>query len=907
MFCRGRIAWADQGQEMAEVWDGYTVFQVKQKTSIDSIPGKNAQWLWTQIRSELEQWADPDSGREPVPNYLVFVSNVPLTPTPDTGGLALVDAQIENFIESFDDASKDISPSTRRQREARRARLSRIRDWRIWDRIQIEAYLNVYAAVRRAFTALLTAQDVFSRITEFTDTLPVDELEPALRKHARAALVGERSIYFDEAGAGDSTGTPIEQIAIDLPITPASDGSRRTALGYILERAERILRPSLSLHEGPRHLVLAGAPGNGKTTLSKFVIQAYRAAFVFGDNALGTEHSAAVKATAEALVDLKHGGLPRHRRWPMRIDLAEYAKEDGLGQDSTLLRWIAHKISRRSNAGSVAPAALDAWMRQWPCILVLDGLDEVTEPSVRRRLIRQITEFVAEADADNWDLLVILTTRPMGYVENIAPLLFERIDLSRLQKTQAVSYGIKATRVRLRGDQDKVDRIESELRKAAEMEVFRNLIQTPLQVLIITIILEGAGRLTPDRYSLFWTYYDTVFKRERSKPLWSARLLQEHAPHILTLHQRVGFDLQVLSESAEGATATISLSRLRETAWLVLQEAGFRPSTADSGLLDQIVTAATHRLVLLAPREDHEEGFGFDVRSLQELMAARYIVTGTNERVAERLQTAAASPHWRNVWLFAAGSCFAEPQPHEHAALVELVKQVDKNASQRLGLVCPVGPALALELVDDGMARAHPRFYDELLVHGLGILSLPSPSDPLSIARALVRAADVADRNRTAIADALRNALAGSPVSQETAEEIRASVGTAGREAGATLHAMGLGDVRAIAVAGLKRASASPENHWDRYRDTLLLAGTSGKTAEVLATADSVLRHIHRHGNPGTGSVTSILAAIRDSEASEILEIALEEIAQYEPRLIRQLRDGLLTEIYRAPIGELIR
>ena len=65
----------------------------------------------------------------------------------------------------------------------------------------------------------------------------------------------------------------------------------------------------------------------------------------------------------------------------MRIDLGLYAQEGGLAEESTLLRWIAHKISQRSNLGDVKPSALQTWMHQWPWLLVLDGLDEVTDPT----------------------------------------------------------------------------------------------------------------------------------------------------------------------------------------------------------------------------------------------------------------------------------------------------------------------------------------------------------------------------------------------------------------------------------------------------------------------------------------------------------------------------------------------
>ena len=132
----------------------------------------------------------------------------------------------------------------------------------------------------------------------------------------------------------------------------------------------------------------------------------------------------------------------------------------------------------RANVRQVTPRALNSWMQQWPWFLVLDGLDEVTEPMVRKRLIRHITEFVSDAEADDCDLLVVVTTRPTGYMENIAPSLFERVDLSLLEVAQAVQYGALVTRVRLGTDLDKIERIETQLRRAAETESLRRLMKT---------------------------------------------------------------------------------------------------------------------------------------------------------------------------------------------------------------------------------------------------------------------------------------------------------------------------------------------------------------------------------------------------------------------------------------------
>lgn len=901
MICKGKLTWQGTDDEPAEIWDGYTVFQAKHKLRLSSRQTDNASWLWDEVRDELNVWADPESGRDPVPDYLVIVTNVPLTPVPSAGGFDWMNARIKQYIDSYSDASRDVGDGTERKSKYRR--LKRIREWRFWDGNQIDVLLTRHAGVRRAFAAFLTAADVFAHLSEFTDSLPVDELETGLRHHARTTLTGDRAIYFDEAGSSETKGTPVDRVAIDLPITPGPNSERRTVFRYILDRGELVLRPRLAPYvQRRRHIVVAGGPGNGKTTMSKFLIQVYRAALLVGADNLGVEHQNAIEATTTRLHDLGRDGLPKFRRWPMRIDLAEYAEEQGLKEDSTLLRWIAHKVTQRLNAGRVTASALDSWMKQWPWFLVLDGLDEVTEPRTRQRLIAQINEFVDDADGDNCDILVVVTTRPTGYREDIAPTYFERIDLSSLAINEAVAYGIHSAQVRLNGDDEKVDRISKQLRKAAENDSLRHLMQTPLQVLIMTIIVESAGRLAPDRYSLFWGYYDTVFKRERSKPTTHARLLQEHSQTILTLHQRVGFELQVSSES-DTSTALMAPAELRQVARKILVDEGFQPAHRDSDLLDRIVTAATHRLVLLTPISRGHEGLGFDVRSLQELMAARFLTTGPIDEIIGRLRIAAANPHWRNTWIFAAGKLFADPQPHQHEAIVSLVEQIDRNAAQRLGRVCPIAPELALDLIDDGMTRAVPKFHDRLLTATYEIFRVPRLADPLAVARVLVRAAMINDQVRTSIADALRSALSDVPLVRESAIAVQDRITTAADETKASSTVRGLSNVRAAGIC--KTHTTTADEAWQQYREVMAELIDQSANQQVLEQADLAIRTVAQAGPIGV-DVSALVEALCNPDDAEILEMALEHLVDHEPELLELLRNFVLPMIHRSPVGQLL-
>lgn len=895
MVFNGILTWPREGDTPGQVWDGTTVFQVKHKERVSDRPETNASWLWGHVRGELEKWADPASKRGQVPNYLVIVTNVPLTPTPESGGLAVLNANIQKFINDLDDASRDVGSGS--ERKAKQASMSRLRDWLIWDGNQVDKMLLAYPDIRRAFPSFLTAADVLANLAQFTDKLPLDELKPGLTKHARASLVSDGMVFFDEAGSTTSPGARIEDVAIDLPVTLEANENQERVFKYVLERGERVLKPRLGLHPRKRHIVLAGGPGNGKTTVSKFLVHIYRAAFFEGSAEPGTQQAEIIAKTRQTLARLKCT-MPMNRRWPIRIDLPEYVAEGGLSEDSTMLRWISKKVSDRLDSGTVMPRALDSWMKQWPWFVVLDGLDEVTEPSVRKRLIEQVSTFVAEAETDQCDLFVVITTRPVGYVEDIAPEHFERIDLAELSPDDALAYGTLAAKLRLRDDTERIARVVKSLAAAAASEALQNLLKTPLQVLIMSIIVESSPRLDPDRFRLFWGYFETVLRRESNKTSPTAALIRDNAQHILALHQKVGFELQVRSELAEGSSATLSINELRNIGWQVLDRAGFSPSGADSEFLDKIVQAATHRLVLLSAKGS--DGLGFDVRSLQELMAASHITTGPFDEVAKNLSSIAASPHWRNTWLFAAGRIFAEPQPHQQKNLVELVRHIDQSAFGRLGDICPVGPTLALDIVDDGMVLQHPGHMDLLLTHGLRILDGPAPLDSLPYARALVRAASSGERAQKIIVDAIRNALNGLEMSRLTAEAIQGRTKGAVTDIRARKAADSLRGIRSSNQSGNTQNLPELAEAWSSFGETIdcFIPENGGPELDLARGA------IHRARNSQTqdGDAETVTKALEDPERAEILEAALQYVTTDVPT-VAWLRDKVIPIIHRAAVG----
>lgn len=915
MYTRSNIAWSFDTAfrprrsdeevlvpEPVEAWQGYTVFQVKRKERISDRPQENAAWLWSEVRSELEKWVEPAKGRSETPDHLIFITNVPLSPTPDTGGRATIEDSLRKYVGALADASRDVDDAATITRVKRLQRLRKIKHIAIWDRHNLDALLSVHNGVRLAYKGLMTVADVLSALGDWTQVLSAGEVEDALRRHARSALLADGKLYLSEAG-GDNASIQVQEVAIDLPVLrtpgeaiedePTRREQRESLLNVVLDHADRVLKPGVSAYKGPKHFVLTGDPGNGKSTMSRLLTQIFRSRFMKDSASLSSQHRTVLEATQQAVQTRFRRPPPSHPRWPVRIDLAEYAEERGHLLDDTLLRWITTKINASSDVGSITAKSMTRWQQEWPWFVVFDGLDEVTEPRVRATVIERIVSFVNEAEADGCDLFTLVTTRPVGYTERLDPGTFRTLSLAELTPKEAVAYGTSVTRVRLGEDAERLRIVLRKLHEVAESDSYTHLLKTPLQVLILTIILDGsAGGLPPDRFGLFWGYYTTIFNREKNKRTSLRPLLQEHGPQITKIHERVGFELQVRSESGDRSYAVLAQSELKSVIQKVLTEAGHKEDSLGGELQARIYQAATQRLVLLAPRVD---GFGFDVRPLQELNAARHLTHGDFDSIEPLLRDTMASPHWRNTWVFAAGRIFAE-QDHLISRMLDLLTTADAEASTRLGRIAPVGPRLALDLLKDGMARAWPAHEERLLTTGLNVLQEPHLPDLVEVTRLILRYADSGTRQRNSVADGFRDLLAGPAWTQEAMAKMQDLIPVLERQLRVRPSHQGLASVRKRPNA---RMAVSPPPDWDSFNEEVLTAPLSAAGEGLLAAAVQVVRD-HARGEREV-EWGKLAQALVDEDVATVLENALMHISPGAPELVASVRGIVLPDIHRRP------
>ena len=890
---RGRVDWSKTELHDEGAWDGYTVIQAKQSEHPSTEPAANLRWLRTQVDAELDAWMSDSSKRGAFPRYLIFVSNVRLSSVPSSG-IDAINAHIRARL---------AAPWNGDSKNTLRAR--GLQDWRVWHRDQLNALLTAHDGVRVAFKGLLTVGDLVSRLGTLSGLLDPDQFAPVLTAHATNTITTERWVSFREAGG--TTRESVENIFVDLRVEnpmleeQGNASVARSVLNEVFQRSDMVLKPSVVQGGFRRHIVLTGQAGSGKSTVTRFLTQAVRAEFVAEAELTATE-SEVVEGTRTALTRV--GVAPtRGRRWPIRVNLADFA--DAVGPDGAidLARWLSDRVSDRAGM-DIKPVTLIRWLTHWPCVIILDGLDEVTAPEVRPRVLDEITQFVERAERDDADLMVLVTTRPTGYSERLMPSHFQQLDLTYLDADEAVDYGRLVTDRRLSDDLDRRDQLVASFEKQAKQPTMLRLMKTPLQVLIMTIILERAGVLPADRFQLFSRYFDTIYERESAKNTNLAPLLAQQRSVIVDLHEAAGLTLQIQSESSGDARAVLPMTELRALLETRLADLGHEPGMQTDRIADRIMQATTERLVLLVPAED--DSVAFEIRSLQELMAARALVSAPDDRLRDRLVLAAPSPHWRNTWVFIAGAVFAQGADHRRELVIDVVETVDSGSAWP-GWLSPVGPELAAALLDDGLAVQTPKWQRRLADITLRAVTGAFPPDLHAVAAGLVAAVATDNGLRMYIRNALKLALAGVPRSAVAARLLLALTRLDAFVPEASLHAPeAVAPVlnRPLAIGPALRAKL-PE------MPDLAVARTA--LEPVFAEVDDINVAEYGSGEVGIATPTRVIPwdgefvrTINDPIAGELLELLIGALDPEQWRVPHGLSIVYRVAASRRPIGAML-
>lgn len=677
-------------------WNGYVVAQAKFHERRGT-PAQEAAWFLSELNDELSLWKSPKAGKYRTgdkPDYLLFVTNVTLSPA-ENGGQARVEQKLTEFAEEFG-----------------------LKGFAVWSYASLCRLIDGQADIRRTYLGYIAPGDILATLLAGLEEDNSDDLGALLMTHLAKDMVGSNAIRVGNVGPVGNVRVELDDVAIDLPSRLiGADPSEGGAVARIIAHCDLPATQLRSTLAGRLHFVVVGGPGQGKTTVTTMVAQAYRVAMLQSATDLSDVATQVRDATSAHFDDIGIP-VPRLRRFPFRINLATYAERLSASGNISLLRWIAEEVSARSDS-RVSPARLKSMLYQWPWLLVLDGLDEVAAVLVRDAIVRNITDFLQEVASGNWDTILVCTTRPMGYDGSLSPDAFRELRLEAMRYQESIDLATRLATKRVGSNESELREVLGRIQSALKATVTSRLMRSPLQVTIMTLLLEAHPRPPRDRASLFETYFQVIYTREAEKLGFLADLLDESRQHVFAIHDLVALRLQMDAESAKDSDSVMTVADFQDVVVSYLVDVGYAHAVA-SEMSEKYVRAAMERLVLLVPKGAN--GIGFEVRSLQEYLAARHLANGPDDVVLRRLRSAASSAYWRNTWLLAAGRSL-QTRPYLGRDLAALPAEIDNT--ETAGALGLPGVAIAVGMLEDNLASSVPTIRRELASHAVTAFNYP--------------------------------------------------------------------------------------------------------------------------------------------------------------------------------------
>jgi hypothetical protein len=755
----------------APTWSGFGVVQAKY-CEFPSGPAANYEWLQKALSKELRDWAKERSARARKPDFMLFATNVRLSPAPG-GGKDAIRQGLTELIETLQ---------------------LPVRDFRVWDFDDLSRLLDDASDIRRRYAAFVTSGDVLSQVLDIASAGD-RETSRALRSAAARSLMEDAHIGLTQAGAMDDTRVTIADVFVDLPfVTAGLDWDPGEYEGEVLEAgvawnqqtddsstvpgAASFIVESLNVSRSPgndpnrpKHTVLVGGPGQGKSTITQWLAQLYRVAFLSGSELEANGDIAPL--IAEVRSRASEIGMPslRSRRWPTRVVLTEFADFIAANEGTSLLHFIANQINT-GGAVHITTQDLIRWLERYPWVVFIDGLDEVPASSNRTEVVRAIKEFLVDASTAGGDVSIVATTRPQGYANEFHVDTYAHVQLAPLDVATALKCAHALLEVRFAGAHATVARVMSRLEKASEDDGTLRLFTSPLQVTILTILLEKLGKAPGDRWRLFSAYYEIILSREQEKSGGLSELLQRYESDIAAIHRIVGYELQQRSSETGETSSALTREEFEDITRKRFSAQGHDEEAVDA-LMSDFTQLLTDRLVFLT--YGTADKLGFELRSLQEFMAAEHVINFAEPDVPEELYKLSCSSHWRNVVLFAVGGIFAKKE-HLRAEVTLLCATLNRDREPDTGVL--VGSDLAADILADGSCASIPKYARDLAYTAAEMVSARAGHrlEKLSVLRDLYSEQIVRDHARSmAPADArtwLNRAVLLSLLEEERADSV---------------------------------------------------------------------------------------------------------------------------------------
>jgi hypothetical protein len=683
---------------------GFLVFQVKfirePKENINTL-----EWIQSVVELELPKIKRLIS--KGAKNY-VLITNAPGTSHLDAGTID----KIQTFLE------KEISiPVSCLWREDLNRRLDNA-----WD-------------LKWIYPELMTGNDLIRSVIESGLTEDKERRASTIRAFIRDQYTSELEVKFKQVELQNK----LFDLFIDVPLMPQQKEGLRKKWTSVLDSYWKILHSSdhsigliekedslfeldvgrdtnnqvgaaeFLLHPVTQNklnqIVLEGAPGQGKSTITQYVCQIHRTKILNSTNATN--------------IPEKFHSVPV--RLPIRVDLRDYAdwiskknpfsatEETSFSQKwhKSLESFLAALIENQSGNQAFSTTDLTSVSKVSSLLLVFDGLDEVADIALRMELVYEMNKGINRLNENAVSIQVIVTTRPAAIADN-PNIKFEgfiHTQLQFLNRLKIEEYADKWFSAKKINPKDKSE-IKTTLKEKLDQPHLRDLARNTMQLAILLSLIHLRGSSLPDkRTALYDHYVDLFFSRESEK----STTVRDHRDLLIQIHQYLAWVLHTESEKGNNL-GSISAIRLKEVVcdYLKLQGHG-------TDLVDGLFNGIVERVVALVSRV--EGTYEFEVQPLREYFAARYLFEtapysppGKEQKGTkpDRFDGISRNPYWLNVTRFFAG-CISKGE------LLFLIDRLEDLCNTPGYKQIKYSRELAVTLLSDWVFFQHPKSVSDVV------------------------------------------------------------------------------------------------------------------------------------------------------------------------------------------------
>ncbi len=693
-----------------ECWDGYWVIQAKFKEP----DTKKVDFLWIRDNfvEEMEGFQKKQQEGKSIPDNYLFFTNIVLTPVEEKG--------IKDKINKIADSYKYLIPHIH-----------------ILGADDIYRFLDGNRDVAVSYSSYILSGDILSYLYDKVNAREI-ERHNAFIRYVSQTFLDDSCSRMEQAGQVTEEKVSIDKVYVDLEFYNEKNQDRELFIEYSIRTGNELFRfseiESRTLSDKTNankstsmsnKYVLKGSAGQGKSTVCQFLAQIYRASFL---NKFDKTSNPKVQDFLDQ-VKSDNIALPTCYRVPVKIELRLYSswiinrQKDNKQHD--LITYISSIIANKS-AEKFDNETLRLYLREYSWVFFFDGLDEVPESSNRKDIMNEIEHFIeVELRQADTDALFFATTRPEGYVGEFNSVKFMHVNLLHLSRDICFKYLDKLL-LAIEDDTTKRNHYLEILNQSWNNDQIAFMMQTPLQATIIAILVRAGGEPPSDKYSLFKEYFDIIIKREKQKGMDS--ILNNNQDLIENVYYLLGYDLQKNSSTTEMSDALIPLERMKQLIKAQLQKDGIGSDTLGyEKTLTDTYSMIVNRINFAS--EIREGYIGFSIRSMQEFLAAVYIVRTVNdEKLGRLLKDLAKSSYWQNTFIFAV-ECIAKIKTYYIDILIDSTLSELNGNDESLTSMNPMsnihyGSQVAFSLLSYNIFKNKPRYENKLCKYIIGYCKL---------------------------------------------------------------------------------------------------------------------------------------------------------------------------------------